>query len=104
MRTGLCRSDAKHLEDSEGLHDIARSDIIWLESFSNENVNLATAETPETLQNQQCDSLHEPGLQTSGCYKAWRAVVKLEESKEGGGGEKKKGKRDHVICVKCKVF
>lgn len=99
MRTGLRGSDAKHLEDSEGLHDIAWSDIIWLESFSNENVNLATAETLETLQNQQCDSLHEPGLQTSGCYKAWRGVVKLEENGAGWGG-----KRNHVICVKCKVF
>lgn len=99
MRTGLHGSDAKHLEDSEGLHDNAWSDIIWLESFSNENVNLATADTLETLQNQQCDSLHEPGLQTSGCYKAWRAVVKLEENGAGWGG-----KRNHVICVKCKVF
>jgi hypothetical protein len=53
MRTGWLRSDAKHWEDSEGLHDSAGSDIIWLESFSNENVNVATAETLETLQSQQ---------------------------------------------------
>lgn len=90
MRTGFCRSDAKHLEDSEGLHDCAWSDIISLESFSNENVNLATAETLETLQNQQCDSLHEPGLQTSGCYKAreqllnWRRVRRREKKEKKG--------------------
>lgn len=41
----------------------------------------------------RCESLYEPGLQTSGCYEAWRSV-KLEEDK----------KKKHVIFIKCQIF